>query len=63
MLAVPGLIDLGYDPSRVYQVLREITNEHMGNDPAAWKNWYSTAGANTQQSFGAASSGQCWRNN
>jgi hypothetical protein len=51
MLAVPGLIDLGYDPSRVYQVLREITNEHMGNDPAAWKKWYSTAGAKRTEEF------------
>ncbi len=58
MLAVPGLIDLAYDPSLdattrswVYQALREITNEHLGNDPAAWKNWYSTAGAKRAEEF------------
>jgi len=58
MLAVPGLIDLAYDPSLdattrswVYQALREITNEHIGNDPAAWKNWYDTAGAKRREEF------------
>lgn len=58
MLAVPGLIDLAYDPSLdpttrswVYQALREITNEHIGNDPAAWKNWYSTMGAKRREEF------------
>lgn len=58
MLAVPGLIDLAYDPSLdattrswVYQALREITKEHIGNDPAAWKNWYDTAGAKRREDF------------
>jgi HEAT repeat protein len=58
MLAVPGLIDLAYDPSLdattrtwVYQALREITNEHIGNDPAAWQNWYSTLGAKRRDEF------------
>ncbi|MFZ0420630.1 MAG: HEAT repeat domain-containing protein [Candidatus Sulfotelmatobacter sp.] len=58
MLAVPGLIDLAYDPSLdattrtwVYQALREITNEHLGNDPAAWRNWDSTAGAKRRDEF------------
>lgn len=58
MLAVPGLIDLAYDPSLdsttrswVYQALREITNEHLGNDPAAWKNWFSAEGAKRRQEF------------
>lgn len=58
MLAVPGLIDLAYDPSLdattrswVYQALREITNEHLGNDPAAWKNWYSSTGAKHRDEF------------
>lgn len=58
MLAVPGLIDLAHDPSLdnttrswVYQALREITNEHMGNDPAAWKNWFSTQGAKRREEF------------
>jgi hypothetical protein len=58
MLAVPGLIDLAYDPSLeattrswVYQALREITNEHFGNDPAVWQNWFSTAGAKRREEF------------
>jgi predicted anti-sigma-YlaC factor YlaD len=58
MLAVPGLIDLADDPSLdattrswVYQALREITNEHLGNDPAAWRNWYSTAGSKRRDEF------------
>ncbi len=58
MLAVPGLIDLAYDPaldtttrSWIYQALREITNEHIGNDPAAWKNWFATEGAKRRQDF------------
>ena len=58
MLAVPGLIELAEDPSLdntarnwVYQALREITNEHIGNDPASWRNWYATAGAKRRQEF------------
>ena len=58
MLAVPGLIELGEDPaldsttrSWAYQALREITNEHLGNDPAAWRNWYSTTGAKRRDEF------------
>jgi hypothetical protein len=58
MLAVPGLIDLAYDPSLdnttrswIYQALREITNEHLGNDPATWKNWYATEGTKRRQEF------------
>jgi hypothetical protein len=58
MLAVPGLIDLAYDPSLdsttrawIYQALREITDEHLGNDPAVWRNWFSTAGARRKEEF------------
>ena len=58
MLAVPELIDLAYDPSLdsttrswVYQALREITNEHLGNDPATWKNWFATEGTKRRQEF------------
>ena len=58
MLAVPWLIDLAEDPgldattrSWVYQALREITNEHLGNDPAAWKNWYAREGAKRRDEF------------
>lgn len=50
------MIDLAYDPSLdattrswVYQALREITNEHIGNDPAAWKNRYSSMGAKRRE--------------
>lgn len=58
MLAVPGLIDLAEDAaldtttrSWVYQALREITNEHLGNDPAVWRNWFSTAGTKRREEF------------
>lgn len=58
MLAVPGLIELAYDPaldnttrSWVYQALREITNQQLGNDPAAWKNWFGTQGAKRREEF------------
>jgi len=49
--AVPGLLDLADNPSLdvttrswVYQALREITDEAMPNDPAWWRNWWSTQG-------------------
>ncbi|MGB0037869.1 MAG: HEAT repeat domain-containing protein [Terriglobales bacterium] len=52
MKAVPGLIELADDPSLdattrnwVYQALREITGMNIGNDPAAWRNWYAAHGA------------------
>jgi len=58
MLAVPGLIDLAEDASLdattrtwVYQALREITNEHLGNEPALWRNWYATTGAKRREEF------------
>jgi hypothetical protein len=58
MLAVPGLIDLADDASLdsttrswIYQALREITNERLGNDPAIWRNWLSTAGAKRRDEF------------
>jgi hypothetical protein len=58
--AVPGLIDLADGPSLdattrnwVYQALREITNVNLPNDPAAWRNWYSTHGAEKAREFGA----------
>ena len=58
MLAVPGLIEVAEDPSLdsttrnwVYQALREITNERIGNDPAAWRNWFSTTGAKRREEF------------
>jgi len=58
MLAVPGLIELTDDPSLdattrnwAYQALREITNERIGNDPAAWRNWDATMGAKRREEF------------
>ena len=64
MLAVPGLIELARDPSLdsttrnwVYQALREITNEHLGNDPSTWANWLSTSGTKRRDEF---SHGEQW---
>jgi hypothetical protein len=58
MKAVPGLIDLGDDDSLnettrnwVYQALREITNEPLSNNSAAWRSWYAKFGAARQQEF------------
>jgi len=63
MKAVPGLIELGDDPSLdattrnwVYQALREITNVNSPNDPATWRNWYSAHGAEKMREFGAGDS-------
>jgi len=63
MKAVPGLIELGDDPSLdsttrnwVYQALREITNVNLPNDPATWRNWYSTHGAEKAREFGKGDS-------
>lgn len=60
--AVPGLIELGDDPALdvttrnwVYQALREITSVNLPNDPATWRNWYSTHGAQKSREFGAES--------
>jgi hypothetical protein len=58
MKAVPGLIDLGDDDSLnettrnwVYQALREITNEPLSNNSAAWRSWYAKYGTARQQEF------------
>lgn len=63
MKAVPGLLETD-DPSLdattrnwIYQALREITNVNLPNDPAAWRNWYSTHGAEKAREFGA---GESW---
>ena len=70
MKAVPGLIDLGDDPSLdsttrawVYQALREITNVNLPNDPAVWRNWYSDHGAEKAREFGQADSWAVLGNN
>lgn len=46
---VPKLLDYAEDASLdaqthtwVYQALRDITGQHLPNDPAAWRNWYSS---------------------
>jgi hypothetical protein len=63
MLAAPGLLELTDDPSLndttrtwVYQALREITNENLPNDPAAWRNWYASKGEQRTREFRQADS-------
>ena len=58
MQAVPGLLELTDDPSLndttrawVYQALREITNENLPNDPATWRNWYTSKGVERTREF------------
>jgi len=58
MKAVPGLIELGDDPAVqgttrnwIYQALREITGVNIGNDAAAWRNWYSAHGSEKMREF------------
>jgi len=58
MKAVPGLLELTDDPalnattrSWVYQALREITDESLPNDPATWRNWYSSSGTKKMEQF------------
>jgi hypothetical protein len=70
MQAVPGLLELTDDPSLnattrtwVYQALREITNENLPNDPATWRNWYSSKGARRTREFRQADSWAVLGNN
>ncbi len=70
MKAVPGLIDLGDDPSLdsttrswVYQARREITNVNLPNDPATWRNWYSSHGTEKAREFGEGDSWSVLGNN
>jgi hypothetical protein len=49
--AVPRLLDFADDSSLdaqthswVYQALRDITGQSLPNDPASWRNWYSSHG-------------------
>ncbi len=58
MLAVPGLVEVAEDAtldattrSWVYQALREITNQSLGNDPTVWRNWWATSGQKRIQEF------------
>ncbi len=50
---VPQLLNYAEDASLdaqthtwVYQALRDITGQNLPNEPAAWRNWYSSAGGN-----------------
>src|SRR2546425_1059116 len=70
MKAVPGLLELTDDPSLnattrlwVYQALREITDENLPNDPATWRNWYSSKGAERTREFKQADSWAVLGNN
>ena len=65
MHAVPGLIDLADDTSLdpqtrnwVFQALREITEQHLSNDSAAWRDWYLEHGQDVIQKFAAADGNQ-----
>ncbi|MGA8502801.1 MAG: HEAT repeat domain-containing protein [Candidatus Sulfotelmatobacter sp.] len=47
LIAVPQLIDYSADPAldaqtraRAFQVLADITKQHLPNDSAAWRSWY-----------------------
>lgn len=58
MKAVPGLLELTDDPSLdpttriwVYQALREITDVSLPNNPAIWRNWWATHGAERVKQF------------
>jgi HEAT repeat protein len=58
MKAVPGLIEIAGDPgedsttrSWAFQALREITNEPLGDDVAAWRNWVSEHGEERSRQF------------
>lgn len=58
MKAVPGLLELTDDPSLdsttriwVYQALREITDVSLPNNPAIWRNWWATHGAERIKQF------------
>jgi hypothetical protein len=70
MKAVAGLLELTDDPSLnattrawVYQALREITDESLPNDPATWRNWYSSRGAERTREFKQAESWAVLGNN
>jgi hypothetical protein len=47
--AVPELVRFSQDPNLdqttkkwVYQALREITEQKIGDDPSSWVSWYGT---------------------
>ena len=48
MRAVPELMNMADDPALdastrkwVFQALRDITGQGLGDDAAAWRNWWS----------------------
>ena len=58
MKAVPGLLELTEEPTLnpttrlwVYQALREITEEPLPNQAAAWRHWYSAHGGERAAKF------------
>ena len=70
MKAVPGLIDIAAEPSEdattrgwAFQALREITNEPIGNDVNAWKNWYDAHAGERIQQFRKEDQSQVLGNN
>src|SRR6266700_3801214 len=70
MKAVPGLLELTDDPALngttrewVYQALREITDKSMPDDPATWRNWYSSHGSEATAQFKKADSWAVLGNN
>jgi hypothetical protein len=51
LIAVPQLINYSADAALdaqtrawAFQALRDITQQHLPNDPGAWRDWYATAG-------------------
>jgi HEAT repeat protein len=55
LIAVPQLIDYSADPALdtqtrgwAFQALADITQQHLPNDSAAWRNWYQTSVASGQ---------------
>ncbi len=65
MQAVPGLISLAeqssLDPQTrnwVYQALREITEQNVSNDAAAWRDWYVSHGQEQTKKFATADGNQ-----
>ena len=70
MKAVPGLIEIADDPSEdpttrswAFQALREITNEPLSNDVAAWRNWFSQHGDERSRQYHQQDQNQVLGNN
>jgi HEAT repeats len=70
MKAVPGLIEIAGDPAQdattrlwAFEALREITGEPVGNDVAAWRNWFSAHGSERTRQFQQADRNRVLGNN